>query len=117
LLILEHFKHCALQIVPSTGDLPFPTFLQFFKCFLESTFCDGAQFSYRILLNLLEGLEATKFQSGFKFGKQEQVCWGEVRRIVWMGHKGRLVFCQITAVEERSSVNKRDTNIALMRLI
>jgi hypothetical protein len=42
-----HFK-----AVPSTGDTPSPTFLPLLKCFLERTFCDGAQFSYRIFLNL-----------------------------------------------------------------
>ena len=40
------------QVVPSTGDTPFPTFLPLLECFLERTFCDGAQFSYRIFLNL-----------------------------------------------------------------
>jgi hypothetical protein len=39
------------KVVPSTGDTPFPTFLQLLECFLERTFCDGAQFSYRIFLN------------------------------------------------------------------
>jgi len=64
------------KVVPSTGNTPFPTFLTLLECFLERTFCDGAQFSYRIFLNLLYGLETTYFQSGFKFGKQEKVCWG-----------------------------------------
>jgi hypothetical protein len=40
------------KVVPSTGDTPFPTFLPLLECFLEHTFCDGAQFSYRIFLNL-----------------------------------------------------------------
>ena len=40
------------KVVPSTGDTPSPTFLPLLECFLESTFCDGAQFSYRIFLNL-----------------------------------------------------------------
>ena len=35
------------QVVPSTGDTPFQTFLPL----LERSLCDGAQFSYRILLN------------------------------------------------------------------
>jgi len=39
---------------------------------MERTFCDGAQFPYRIFLNLLYGLETIYFQSGFKFGKQEK---------------------------------------------
>jgi len=30
------------------------------------------QFSHRIFLNLLYGLETTSFQIGFKFGKQEK---------------------------------------------
>jgi len=40
------------KLVPSTGDTPSPTFLPLLECFLERTFCDGAQFSYRIFLNL-----------------------------------------------------------------
>jgi len=40
------------KLVPCTGDTPFPTFLPLLECFLERTFCDGAQFSYRIFLNL-----------------------------------------------------------------
>jgi hypothetical protein len=39
------------KVVPSTGDTPFPTFVPLLECFLESTFCNGAQFSYRIFLN------------------------------------------------------------------
>ena len=63
------------KVVPSTGGTPFPMFLPLFECFLERTFCDGAQFSYRIFLNLFYRLETTSFQSGFKFGKQEKFCW------------------------------------------
>ena len=62
------------KVVPSTGDTPFPTFLPFLEFFLKRIFCDGAQFSYRIFLNLIYGLETTSFQSGFKFRKQEKVC-------------------------------------------
>ena len=40
------------KVVPSTGDTPLPTFLPLLECFLERIFCDGAQFSYRIFLNL-----------------------------------------------------------------
>jgi hypothetical protein len=40
------------KVVPSTGDTPFPMFLPLLECFLERTFCDGAQFSYHIFLNL-----------------------------------------------------------------
>ena len=40
------------KLVPSTGDTPFPTFLPLLECFLECIFCDGAQFPYRIFLNL-----------------------------------------------------------------
>ena len=40
------------KVVPSTGDTPFPTFLPLLECFLERTFCDGAQFPYSIFLNL-----------------------------------------------------------------
>jgi hypothetical protein len=50
--ILQHFKHCPFKVVPSTGDTPFPTFLPLLECFLERSFCDGAQFSYRIVLNI-----------------------------------------------------------------
>ena len=79
LLILQHFKHCPLQsikAVPSIGDTPFPMFVSLLECLLEHTLCDGAQFCYHIFLNLHYGLETTSFQSGFKFGKQEKVCWG-----------------------------------------
>jgi hypothetical protein len=41
-----------IKVVPTTGDIPFPTSLPLLDCFLERTFCDGAQFSYRIFLNL-----------------------------------------------------------------
>jgi len=61
--------------MPSTADTPFPAFLPLLECLLERTFCDGPQFSYRIFLNLLYGLETTSFQSGFKSEKQEKVCW------------------------------------------
>jgi hypothetical protein len=40
------------KVVPSTGDTPSPTFLPLLECFLKRTFYDGAQFSYRIFLNL-----------------------------------------------------------------
>jgi hypothetical protein len=40
------------KVVHSTSDIPFPTFLPLLECFLERTFCDGAQFSDRIFLNL-----------------------------------------------------------------
>jgi hypothetical protein len=40
------------KVVPSTGDTSFPTFYPLLECFLERTFSDGAQFSYRIFLNL-----------------------------------------------------------------
>ena len=72
LLILSTVPY---KVVPTTGDTPFP-FLPLLECFLECTLCDGAQFSYRIFLILLYGLETTSFQSGFKFGKQEKVCGG-----------------------------------------
>jgi hypothetical protein len=39
------------NVVPSTGDTPFPTVHPLFECFVERTFCDGAQFFYRIFLN------------------------------------------------------------------
>jgi hypothetical protein len=40
------------EAVPSTGDTPLPTFLPTLECYMERTFCGGAQFSYRIFLNL-----------------------------------------------------------------
>ena len=101
LFIYSILSTVPFKVVPCTGDSPFPTFLPLLECFLERTFCDGAQFSCRILLNLLYGLETTSFQSGFNFGKQENVCWGYVRRIGLMGHNGWLMFCQITPDEAR----------------
>ena len=49
------------KLVPSTGDTPFPTFLPLLECFLERTFSDGAQFSYRIFLNLRVFKKRTNF--------------------------------------------------------
>jgi hypothetical protein len=40
------------KVFPSTGDTTFLTFLLLLQCFLEHTFCDGVQLSYRIFLNL-----------------------------------------------------------------
>jgi len=60
------------KVVPSTGDTPSP-FLPLLECFRERTFCDGAQFSYCNVLNLLYGVEMTSFQIGVKFAKQEKV--------------------------------------------
>jgi hypothetical protein len=40
------------KVLPSTGDTPFTTFLPLLECFLGRTICDGAQFSYRVFLNL-----------------------------------------------------------------
>jgi len=76
LLILQQLSNVPSKEVPSTGDTPFSTFLPLLECFLERTFCDGAQFSCGIFLNHLYDLETTSFQSGFKFGKQEKVYWG-----------------------------------------
>jgi hypothetical protein len=42
----------TFKVLPSAGDTPFLTFLPLLECFLERTFCDVAQFSYRILLSL-----------------------------------------------------------------
>jgi hypothetical protein len=50
--ILQHYSTVPFKVVPSTGDTSFPTFLPLLECFLERTFRDGAQFSYRIFLNL-----------------------------------------------------------------
>ena len=78
LLILQHFKRCSFQSSPLYCRYTVPAVSPLLECFLESSFCDGAQFSYRISLNLLYGLETASVQSGFflKFGKQEDVCWG-----------------------------------------
>ena len=105
-LILQHFKHRFLQSSPLYRRYTVSNVSSLSECFLERTFCDGAQFSYRIILNLLYGLETTSFQSGFNFGKQEKVCWGQVRRIGWMGHNRCLMFCQITA-DEKGRVSRR----------
>ena len=43
-------SHAPFKVVPSTGDTPFPTFPPLLECFLEHTFCDGAQFFYSIFL-------------------------------------------------------------------
>jgi hypothetical protein len=51
-LIYNILSTVPFKVVPSTGDTPFPTFLPLLECFLERTFCDGAQFSNRIFLNL-----------------------------------------------------------------
>jgi hypothetical protein len=50
--ILQHFKHCPLQSSPLYWRYTVLKFLPLLECFLEGTFCDGAQFSYRIFLNL-----------------------------------------------------------------
>ena len=49
------------KVVPSTDDTPFPTFLPLLEYFLERTFRDGAQFSYRIFLNLRVFQKRPKF--------------------------------------------------------
>jgi hypothetical protein len=51
-LFFNNLSTVPFKVVPSTGDTPFPTFLSLLECFLERTFCDGAQFSYRLFLNL-----------------------------------------------------------------
>ena len=53
------------KVFPSTGDIPFPTFLPFLERFLERTFCDGARFSYCIFLNLLYDLEKNLLSKRF----------------------------------------------------
>jgi hypothetical protein len=50
--ILQILSTVPFKVVPSTGNTPSPTFLPLLECFLERTFCDGAQFSYRMFLNL-----------------------------------------------------------------
>jgi hypothetical protein len=52
LLFYNILSTVPFKVVPSTGDTPFPTFLPLLESFLERTFSDGAQFSYRIFLNL-----------------------------------------------------------------
>jgi hypothetical protein len=51
-LFCNILRTVPFKVVPSTGDTPFPTFLPVLEYFLEHTFCDGAQFPYRIFLNL-----------------------------------------------------------------
>jgi hypothetical protein len=70
LLILQH---CIFPFkeVPSTGDTPFSIVLLSLECFLERTFCDGAQFSYRIFLNLLYGLKRHPFKVTLSFVNKE----------------------------------------------
>jgi hypothetical protein len=34
------------KVIPFTGGTPFRTFLPLLECFLERTFCDGAQLSH-----------------------------------------------------------------------
>ena len=46
------FSSVPFKVVPSTGNTPFPTFRPLLGCFLERTLSDGAQFCYRIFLNL-----------------------------------------------------------------
>ena len=60
------------KVVPSTGDTPFPTFLPLLECFLERTFCDGEQFSCRVFLNLLYGLETTSFKVFLNLGNRKK---------------------------------------------
>lgn len=57
------------NVIPSTSDTLFPTFLTLLECFLQCTFCDGARFSFRSFLNLFYGWKTTSYQSGFKFVK------------------------------------------------
>jgi hypothetical protein len=66
-----HFKG-----VSPTDDTIFSAFVPLLKCSLEPNFCDGAQYPYRIFLNLIYGFGKTSFQSGFNIWKQENVCWG-----------------------------------------
>jgi hypothetical protein len=75
-LILQYCKHCPLQSSPLYWRYTVPNVSPVVGMLPGTRFSDGAQFSYRIFLNLLFGLETTSFQSGFKFGKQEKVCWG-----------------------------------------
>jgi len=72
--ILQHFKHRPLQSSPSTSGTPFPTFLPLLECFLERTFCDGTQFSYRIFLNLHVFKKKTYFLNSAPTSK-EGVPW------------------------------------------
>ena len=67
LFIWEHLSTVPFKVVPSTGDTPFPALLLLLECFLERIFCDGAQFCYRIFLNLLYGLETTYFHSDYQW--------------------------------------------------
>ena len=52
------------KAAPSTGDTQFPTFLPFLERFLERTFCDGVQFSYRIFPKLRVFKKRPNFLNG-----------------------------------------------------
>ena len=64
------------KVVPSTGDTRFPTFLPLLECFLERTFCDGAQFSYRIFLNLRLFKKRPNFLSSSAVGRVHELFSG-----------------------------------------
>ena len=51
-LLYNILSTVPFKVVPPTGDTPFPTFLPLLECFLNRNFCDVAQLSYRIFLNL-----------------------------------------------------------------
>jgi hypothetical protein len=51
-LLYNILSTVPFKAVPSTSDTPFPMFLPLLESFLERTFCYGAQFPYRIFLNL-----------------------------------------------------------------
>jgi hypothetical protein len=50
--ILQHFKHRPLQSSPLYWRYTVPNVSSLLESFLERTLFDGAQFSYRIFLNL-----------------------------------------------------------------
>jgi hypothetical protein len=62
------------KVVPSTGVTPFRTFLLLLECFLERTFCDGAQFSYRIFLNLRVFKNGPNFLISSPTGTEGALC-------------------------------------------
>jgi hypothetical protein len=59
----------SFKVVPSSGDTPFPTFLPFLEC----TFCDGVQFSYRIFLNLRVFKKSPNFLNSSPTSKEDAI--------------------------------------------
>jgi hypothetical protein len=95
-LFYNIFSTVSFKVDPSTGNISFPMFLPLLERFLERTFCDGAQFSYRIFLNLRvfkkrpnflnssptsrEGVLQLQSALSGRFWQQTAICPGLIRR-------------------------------------